>query len=282
MRGSSEFSINLRSQISSNVRFWAIVKLKHIRETQRFYKILWKDTGHFRPNNRTFWTFQIPNSQTWGCGYNSNTKPNIAIKLCKNRFQKCPKNYTIIKTLKNGKQTINFNGKDGHKAVIVTDKNGKVEKLIEFRDKDYTVFDGIDPHNSNFLKVCSFKNIKPYRKEIVIEKPFSFKQPDNIEEFSNIDTSKLTWKKQITSASNDKAAVIMHDDWYIPFKQSGQNISFGIFKNEKEPATVIKTINNMNDFKYEAGKASSAKPVEGNAYDDLTQEQRNNFIKLFS
>ena len=68
-------------------------ELKYIRETRQFYKILWKNTGHFCPNNRTFRTFQNPDSQTWGSGYNSNTKPNIAIKLCKNRFQKCPKNY---------------------------------------------------------------------------------------------------------------------------------------------------------------------------------------------
>ena len=54
-----------------------------------------KDTGHFRPNNLTFRTFQNPDSQTWGSGYNSNTEPNIAIKLCKNRFQKCPKNHTV-------------------------------------------------------------------------------------------------------------------------------------------------------------------------------------------
>ena len=76
----------------------AIIIGKYIKSTGHYleldnYKILWKDTRHFRPNNRTFWTFQNPNSQTWGSGYNSNTKPNIAIKLCKNRFQKCPKNY---------------------------------------------------------------------------------------------------------------------------------------------------------------------------------------------
>ena len=68
-------------------------KLKHIRETQRFYKNLWKATGLFSPNNRTFRTFQSPDSQTWGSGYNSNTKPNTAIKNSKNRFQKCPKNH---------------------------------------------------------------------------------------------------------------------------------------------------------------------------------------------
>ena len=68
-------------------------QFKYNRETWRFYKILWKNTGHFRPNNRTFWTFQNPDSQTWGSGKNSNTKPNIAIKNGKNRFQKCPKNY---------------------------------------------------------------------------------------------------------------------------------------------------------------------------------------------
>ena len=71
-------------------------KLKHIRGTQRFYKNLWKDTRLFSPNNRTFRTFQSPDSQAWGSGHNSNTKPNIAIKHLKNRFQKCPKNYTVL------------------------------------------------------------------------------------------------------------------------------------------------------------------------------------------
>ena len=42
---------------------------------------------------RTFRTFQNPDSQTWGSGYNSNTKPIIAIKKSKNQFQKCPKNH---------------------------------------------------------------------------------------------------------------------------------------------------------------------------------------------
>ena len=68
-------------------------KLKHIRETWRFYKILWKDTEHFHPNIRTFRTFQTPDSQTWGSGKNSNNKPKTAIKHLKNQFQKCPKNH---------------------------------------------------------------------------------------------------------------------------------------------------------------------------------------------
>lgn len=71
-------------------------KLKHIRETQRFYKNLWKDTGLFSPNNRTFRTFQSLDSQTWGSGHNSNTKPSLAIKHLKNQFQKCPKNHNIF------------------------------------------------------------------------------------------------------------------------------------------------------------------------------------------
>ena len=70
------------------------LKLKYIRKTRRFCKILWKDTGHFRPNNRTFWTFQNPDSQTGGSGQNSNTIGITAIKSCKNQFQKCPKNYS--------------------------------------------------------------------------------------------------------------------------------------------------------------------------------------------
>ena len=41
---------------------------KYNKEIWQFYKILWKDTGHFRPNNRTFRTFQNPDSQTWGSG----------------------------------------------------------------------------------------------------------------------------------------------------------------------------------------------------------------------
>ena len=69
-------------------------QFKYNRETWQFYKILWKDTGLFRPNNRTFRTFQNPDSQTWGSGYNSSTKPIIAIKKSKNQFKKCPKNHT--------------------------------------------------------------------------------------------------------------------------------------------------------------------------------------------
>lgn len=66
--------------------FCTRLQFKYNRETWRFYKILWKDTGHFRPNNRTFRTFQNPDSQTWGSWYNSNTKPNTAIKNSKNQF----------------------------------------------------------------------------------------------------------------------------------------------------------------------------------------------------
>ncbi len=76
--------------------FGQSLKLKYIRETRRFCKILWKDTGHFRPNNRTFWTFQNPDSQTGGSGQNSNTIGITAIKSCKNQFQKCPKNYRSL------------------------------------------------------------------------------------------------------------------------------------------------------------------------------------------
>ena len=84
--------------------FCTRLQFKYNRKTRRFYKILWKDTGHFRPNNRTFRTFQNPDSQTWGSGYNSNTKPNTAIKKSKNRFQKCPKNHNLdIKILFNKK-----------------------------------------------------------------------------------------------------------------------------------------------------------------------------------
>ena len=77
--------------------FCTWLQFKYNRETRQFYKILWKDTGHFSPNNRTFRTFQNPDSQTWGSGYNSNTKPNTAIKSSKNRFQKCPKNHSYSK-----------------------------------------------------------------------------------------------------------------------------------------------------------------------------------------
>ena len=92
--------------------FGKSLKLKYIREIRQFYKNLRKDTGLFRPNNRTFRTFQNPNSQTWGSGYNSNTKPNTAIKNSKNRFQKCPKNYKR-KNLKNQKICI-LTGLFGH------------------------------------------------------------------------------------------------------------------------------------------------------------------------
>ena len=74
--------------------FGQSLKLKYIRETRRFYKILWKDTGHFRPNNRTFRTFQNPDSQTWGSGLKSNTIGIMAIRDSKYQFQKCPKNYS--------------------------------------------------------------------------------------------------------------------------------------------------------------------------------------------
>ena len=76
--------------------FGQSLKLKYISKIRRFCEILWKDTGHFSPNNRTFRTFQNPDSQTWGSGYNSNTKQNTAIKHGKNRFQKCPKNHIQI------------------------------------------------------------------------------------------------------------------------------------------------------------------------------------------
>ena len=88
--------------------FCTWLQFKYNRETWQFYKILWKGTGHFRPNNRTFRTFQNPDSQTWGSGQNSNTKPIIAIKKSKNQFQKCPKNYTNLKTT----------GKKGYKFSI--------------------------------------------------------------------------------------------------------------------------------------------------------------------
>ena len=98
--------------------FCTWLQFKYNRGTRQFYKILWKDTGHFSPNNRTFWTFQNPDSQTWGSGYNSNTKPIIAIKKSKNQFQKCPKNYTkpiiAIKKSKNQFQKCpkNYIGED--------------------------------------------------------------------------------------------------------------------------------------------------------------------------
>ena len=79
--------------------FGQSLKLKYISEIRRFCEILWKDTGHFSPNNRTFLTFQNPDSQTWGSGYNSNTKQNTAIKHGKNRFQKCPKNHNCISSI---------------------------------------------------------------------------------------------------------------------------------------------------------------------------------------
>lgn len=74
--------------------FCTWLQFKYNRETWRFYKILLKDTGHFRPNNRTFRTFQNPDSQTWGSDLCSNTIGIMAIRDSKNQFQKCPKNHT--------------------------------------------------------------------------------------------------------------------------------------------------------------------------------------------
>ena len=80
--------------------FGQSLKLKYISKIRRFCEILWKDTGHFSPNNRTFRTFQNPDSQTKGSGHNSNTKPNMAIKHLKNQFQKCPKKHSHLKKRK--------------------------------------------------------------------------------------------------------------------------------------------------------------------------------------
>ena len=59
------FLINKLHKMSA---FCTRPQFKYNRETWQFYKILWKDTGHFSPNNRTFRTFQNPDSQTWGSG----------------------------------------------------------------------------------------------------------------------------------------------------------------------------------------------------------------------
>ena len=99
-------------------------KLKYIRETRQFYKILWKDTGHFSPNNRTFRTFHNPDSQTWGSGYNSNTKANTAIKNSENRFQKCPKNHSNLNIIGKLGYFIKFYGKIPDIFVLITGHSG--------------------------------------------------------------------------------------------------------------------------------------------------------------
>ena len=110
--------------------FGQSLKLKYISKIRRFCEILWKDTGHFSPNNRTFRTFQNPDSQTWGSGQNSNTKPNTAIKHLKNRFQKCPKN--------DNKIIINYHyARSGHRETHTTFfSTNFCQKLKKFTPKN--------------------------------------------------------------------------------------------------------------------------------------------------
>ena len=56
-------------------------ELKYIRETRQFYKILWKNTGHFRPNNRTFWTFRLPHSPFEGSASIAQTIELFALEV---------------------------------------------------------------------------------------------------------------------------------------------------------------------------------------------------------
>ncbi len=174
----------------------------------------------------------------------------------------------VITQLKNGKQKIEFLGKCNRRAIIVCDKSGKVEKLIEFTGKSYNVFDGVNVYQSKFLKSCLYKKTGVNSHSLVIEKPFDFKTPDDPAEFSRMVGSKPNWKKNIDIRSNDKVANITTQDWLIPYHQGpAKEFAFDIYKNSNAPADVIKEIRTCRDkveyqaFKYKAGMASSAKEV---------------------
>ena len=186
----------------------------------------------------------------------------------------------IIKNLKNGKTAIEFKGTNNKRAFIVCDKNGKVEKLIEFHFKNYAVFDGIE-YGSKCLKGCRYEPAEFNSKAIIIEKPFDFKKPDDAAEFAKLNKDNIRWKKRILPISNDKFSAVMIDDWYIPYKQAPKDqIAFSIYKNGKKPADVIKNIDNKQ-FYYKAGNASSAQQVDDiSKY--ITPQQQADRLGLFN
>lgn len=230
----------------------------------------------------------------------ANIKPNALDDVVK-AYSERAKSYIhaegepIITQLKNGKHKIEFIGGSGpltKRAIIVCDNGGKVEKLIEFHGKNYNVFDGLNPYKDKFLKSCEYRRTRANEHVLRIEKPFDFKRPDdiNMADISKLgDPSYLRWKKDITIRSNEKVANISNQDWCIPHYQApNQNLSFDIYKNGKEPADVVKTIDSCTygvesqSFKYKAGKASSAQEVS-DAVDKqgLSPQQLANMRELF-
>lgn len=230
----------------------------------------------------------------------ANIKPNALDDVVK-AYSERAKSYIhaegepIITQLKNGKHKIEFIGDSGpltKRAIIVCDNGGKVEKLIEFRGKNYNVFDGLNPYKDNFLKSCEYRRTRANEHCLHIEKPFDFKRPDdiNMADISKLrDPSDLRWHKDITIRSNEKVANISNQDWGIPYYQaSKQNLSFDIYKNGKEPADVVKTIDSCTygvehqSFKYKAGKVSSAKKVPFEVdKQGLTSQQLADMRELF-
>ncbi len=191
----------------------------------------------------------------------------------------------IIKNLKNGKTAIEFKGTNNKRAFIVCDKNGKVEKLIEFWDgkKNYTVYDGIDPHKSNFLKEYNSILNESGMKKIFIEKPIDVKKIENAADYADFDKSKFPnarMYKQIFSQSNDKVSSVLNTNWHTtPLQAEGFKI-FRIYKNGKKPANVIKEIGDKK-FYYKAGNASSAQQVDDiSKY--ITPQQEANMKELFN
>lgn len=230
----------------------------------------------------------------------ANIKPNALDDVVK-AYSERAKSYIhaegepIITQLKNGKHKIEFTGGSGpltKRAIIVCDNGGKVEKLIEFHNKHYNVFDGLNPYKDNFLKSCEYRRTRANEHLLRIEKPFDFKRPDdiNMADISKLrNPSDLRWHKDITIRSNEKCANISIQDWCIPYYQAPkQDISFDIYRNGKEPADVVKTIASCTygveyqSFKYKAGKVSSAKKVPFEVdKQGLTSQQLADMRELF-
>ena len=173
-------------------------------------------------------------------------------------------------------------------------KDSVVKKFLTAANdgKNYNVFDRLNPHKDNFLKSCEYRRTRANEHCLHIEKPFDFKRPDdiNMADISKLrNPSDLRWHKDITIRSNEKVANISNQDWCIPHYQApNQNLTFDIYKNGKEPADVVKTIESCTNgvesqsFKYKAGKVSSAKevPVEFDKQ-GLTSQQLADMRELF-
>ena len=78
--------------------FGQSLKLKYIRETRRFYKILWKDTGHFRPNNRTFRTFQNPTLRLGEADKTQTQSQTPRLRIAKTDFKSVRKTIMVEDT----------------------------------------------------------------------------------------------------------------------------------------------------------------------------------------